>query len=76
MSEQEDSIREYLEKITVDDYEPFVTGRARGNFLDDEVYSRWAGDVETGQFPDPEDDDQEILGVRMQPIYQSCLHLC
>ncbi len=70
LSDQGDGLREYLESITVNDYEPVVTGRARGDFLDDQVYDRWVGDAETGEFPNPEDDDQDILGVRMQPIYQ------
>ena len=69
LSEQGDGLREYLESITVDDYEPVVTGRASGDFLDDQVYSLWVGDADGG-FPNPEDDDQDILGVRIPPVYQ------
>ena len=46
------------------------TGRARGNFLDDHVYSECVGDFEAGKFPNPEDDDQDVLGVKVHPIYQ------
>ena len=60
----------YLASLTVDDYEPVLTGRATGDFLDDDVYRAWAGDVDTSTFPNPEDDDQEILGVKISPIYQ------
>lgn len=60
----------YLGSLTVDDYEPVLTGRARGDFLDDDVYRRWAGDFEAGTFPNPEDDDQDILGVRIPSIHQ------
>lgn len=60
----------YLALLTVDDYEPILTGRAKGDFLDDDVYRVWAGDADTGTFPNPEDDDQEILGVKISPIYQ------
>ncbi len=68
-SEGEDS-KTYLATLTVDDYEPVLTGRAKGDFLDDDVYRAWAGDADTGRFPNPEDDDQDILGVKISPIYQ------
>jgi len=61
---------EYRKSITVTDYESFFTGRSTGNCLDDEVYSVWVGDFDECVCPDPEDDDQDSLGVRMQPIYQ------
>ena len=70
MSENDEEVDGYLKSLTVDDYEPFVTGRARGNFLDDAVYEKCAGDLEFGEFPDPEKDDQDIVGVRIPPIYQ------
>ncbi len=70
LSKQGDGIGDYVEALTVDDYEPVWTGRARGNFLDDQVYSEYVGDFEAGQFPSPDDDDQDVLGVRVQPIYQ------
>jgi len=60
----------YLKLLTVDNYEPILTGRAKGDFLDDAVYRAWAGDVDTGTFPNPDDDDQEVLGVKITPIYQ------
>lgn len=68
-SEGEDT-EAYLASLTVDDYEPFLAGRGKGDFLDDEVYRAWAGDAESGTFPNPEDDDQEVLGVKITPIYQ------
>jgi putative ATP-dependent endonuclease of OLD family len=68
-SEGEDT-EAYLTSLTVDDYEPFLAGRGKGDFLDDDVYRTWAGNAETGTFPNPEDDDQEVLGVKITPIYQ------
>lgn len=66
-----EELDKYLDALTVDDYEYALTGRARGDFLDDSVYTKWAGDAEAGVFPDPADDDQDVLGVRMQqPIHQ------
>ena len=54
LSEEDDGVGEFLKTLTVDDYEAIVTGRARGDFLDDEMYARWAGDPESEEFPDPE----------------------
>ncbi|MGD0234099.1 MAG: AAA family ATPase [Syntrophorhabdales bacterium] len=70
LSKEGDEIVEYLNGLTVDDYEPVWTGRARGNFLDDQVYSAYVGDFDEGEFPNPEDDDQDVLGVKVPPIYQ------
>jgi len=70
LSQQGEGLPEYIASITVDDYEPVVTGRAQGDFLDDEVYREWAGDADSVTFPDPENDNQDILGVRIPPIYQ------
>lgn len=68
-SESEDT-QAYLISLTVDDYEPILTGRGKGDFLDDVVYRTYVGDAETSSFPNPDDDDQEVLGVKITPIYQ------
>lgn len=70
LSQKDGGVIGYLNSLTVDDYEPVWTGRARGNFLDDHVYEAYVGDFNAGQFPNPEDDDQAVLGVKVQPIYQ------
>lgn len=62
-------IQVYLKTITIADYESVFTGRATGEFLDDAVYSAWVGNAETGSFPDPEKDDQDILGIKTQSVY-------
>lgn len=69
LSEEGTETDEYLATLTVDNYEPVVTGRATGNFLDDQVYANCVGDPDACDFPDPEDDDENILGVRISPIY-------
>jgi predicted ATP-dependent endonuclease of OLD family len=62
-------IRQRLDSLTVDDYEPIVTGRATGDFLRDDIYQQVVGNFETLTFPDPTNDDQALVGVRMPPIY-------
>jgi len=54
---------------TVDDYEPIITGRGTGDFLRDDIYDQFVGNFDTLTFPDPNNDDQALLGVRMPAIY-------
>jgi len=56
--------------IKIDDYEPILTGRGSADFLDDGQYQALAGNPETGEYPNPDDDDQERVGVRVGPLYQ------
>ena len=69
MSEAHEDVGSYLETITIDDYEPVLTGRATGDFLDDGVYDHAVGDFVFGGFPNPEDDDRDVLGVRIASIH-------
>ena len=70
LSQSEGDITEFLSTITVDNYEPVLTGRANGDFLDDETYRVCVGDFEDGAFPNPDNDDQDVLGVPIDRIYQ------
>lgn len=63
------ALPDYINSLTIDNYESILTGRATADFLDDEVYEQIAGNQDTGVFPDPEDDDQDLVGVRVGPIY-------
>jgi len=62
-------IQKYLKELTIDDYEAILTGRATADFLDDETYQQVIGDFCTFTFPDPNDDDQNLIGVRMGSIH-------
>ena len=60
----------YLQGLTTDDYEAVHSGRANADFLNDDEYAAIAGDFESFAFPDPDEDDQESLGVRTtNPIH-------
>ena len=68
-SDPED-IKEYIRAITVDDYESVFMGRGRGDFLNDSIYARFVGDLENfTNFPNPNDDDLSILGVRVNAMH-------
>ncbi len=62
-------IREHLDSITVDAYESVLTGRAEADFLEDDTYTRLVGNFEDGLFPNPDDDDQAELGVKVGPLH-------
>jgi putative ATP-dependent endonuclease of the OLD family len=66
---QVQEIQDFLKSLTINDYEPCFTGRGTGNLLDDQVYKTWVGDPETGEYPDPEKDDENVLGVRVRAVY-------
>jgi energy-coupling factor transporter ATP-binding protein EcfA2 len=65
-----EELAEYRKSITVADYESCITGRSTGDCLDDRIYRSWTGDFNECLFPNPEDEDQDSLGVRIPPIYQ------
>ena len=62
-------VEQYLNNITINDYEPFLTGRGTADFLSDDIYRNHVGDFATLTFPNPTDEDQALVGVRVFPIY-------
>ena len=63
-------VRAYLDTLTIDDYESLLTGRGEADILEDSVYASLVGDFESGTFPNPDDEDQAAIGVRVTtPIY-------
>ncbi|MEE8105917.1 MAG: AAA family ATPase [Planctomycetota bacterium] len=64
------AVQAYRETITDDRYEAVLSGRAAADFCDDDVYESVVGVFETGTFPDPDDDDAAVLGVRVSPIHR------
>lgn len=68
-TEHEDFLK-YLNELTIDDYEPVLTGRATADFLDDQIYNQIVGDFTSLTYPDPNDDDLALMGVRISPIHQ------
>ena len=62
-------VEQYLNNITIDDYEPSLTGRGTADFLSDDIYRNHVGDFATLTFPNPTDEDQALVGVRVFPIY-------
>ncbi len=59
-----------LKTLSLDDYEAVLTGRATADFNDDTAYKKIAGDLTRGVFPNPDDDDANLLGVKVYPLHQ------
>ena len=66
LSEQEDSgedLKEFIDSITIENYESIFTGRASCDFSDDQKYEEIVGDFDFEIFPDPDEDDTNVIGV-------------
>lgn len=56
-------LRNFLNEITFKDYESVFTCRLNADFNDEQQYKALVGDFEQGIFPNPEEDNQLILGI-------------
>lgn len=56
-------LRSILDEITIDDYETTFRCRGTGDFSDEAVYITHVGDFENIIFPNPEDENQQVIGV-------------
>ncbi|PEP90532.1 ATP-dependent endonuclease [Bacillus toyonensis] len=57
-----EELDEILKSITVNDYETVFTCRVNADFNDEQMYKELVGDFEQGIFPNPEEDNANILG--------------
>lgn len=55
-------------QIKLSDYEFFYTSRSQADFTNEDVYKSIVGDIEKGKYNNPEDDDQAILGGKIDII--------
>ena len=53
------------EKITLNDYEFFYTSRSQADFTDNGVYKKLVGDLENGNYADPDKVDAVLLGEKI-----------
>lgn len=58
-----EGLQAILDTITLEDYETIFLCRGSGNFNNDALYTVCVGNFSTIVFPDPEHDDQGILGT-------------
>jgi len=65
-----DEIKALLASITIDQYEVLFRARATLDLTNDAVYAAVAGDFSKLRFPNPDDDDAAVLGVKVGTIYE------
>lgn len=56
---------EERKKIKISDYEFYYTSRAQTDFTNNDIYTKIVGDLEKGQCSDPDEDDDRILGCKL-----------
>lgn len=61
-------LEEILNKISLNDYEVVYTGRGNINFSDDINYSKYVGDFENIVFPDPDNEQSDVYGIKMYGV--------
>lgn len=52
-------------KIKISDYEFYYTSRAQTDFTNNAVYTKIVGDLENGKCSNPDEDDDSILGCKL-----------
>ena len=52
-------------QIKLSDYEFYYTSRSQADFTNENVYKSIVGDICAGQYVNPEDDDQSVLGSKI-----------
>lgn len=52
-------------RIRIADYEFYFTSRAQTDFTNDTIYKKIVGDLDNGQCTNPDEDDDEILGCKL-----------
>ena len=56
-------LKTMLDELTIDDYETTFRCRGTGDFTDTDIYRTHVGDFDNIIFPNPEDEDQQVIGV-------------
>lgn len=68
--DDQDTVEEIIESISVEDYEVLFTGRASADIMDDDFYTELVGDFESGTFPSPTEIDLNLFGTRISPLHE------
>ncbi|MDR3625699.1 MAG: AAA family ATPase [Ignavibacteriaceae bacterium] len=63
-SKTQAQLNEILNNIDIDDYETIFMGRGNSDFSLDENYLKYVGDYDNISFPNPDEEQSDIYGVR------------
>lgn len=62
---QSGRFEEVRSKIKLSDYEFFYTSRSQADFTNETVYKSIVGDISSGDYANPENDDAAVLGTKI-----------
>lgn len=60
-----EAFSEIRKSINLTDYEFVYTSRSQADFTNDAVYKRIVGDIENGEYADPDEMDMSVLGAKI-----------
>lgn len=58
-------MQQILNNLTINDYETIFTGKSTADFNDNDVYTNLVGNFENVNFPNPDEFDESIYGVKI-----------
>lgn len=59
------TFKEVCSQLKLSDYEFYYTSRSQANFIDENIYKSIVGDIYASQYVDPNDDDESIIGQKI-----------
>jgi len=65
-----EEIKSFINSITIEQYAGIFRGRAAGDFSDDQTYRSIVGNFHELNFPDPNEEDSEIVGVPAAALHK------
>ncbi|MBK0379336.1 ATP-dependent nuclease [Mucilaginibacter segetis] len=61
-------LKDILDYLTINDYELTFRGRGNGDFSDDDIYRDYVGDFENIVFPNPDEQENDVYGIRLYGV--------
>lgn len=58
-------LQSILDYLTLADYEVTFRGRGNGDFSDDNIYKQYVGDFDNIVFPNPDDQETDVYGIKL-----------
>lgn len=68
-NKDQQKLEEILNAITINDYESVYHFRGTADFSDEAVYKELVGDFENINFPNPDDEKKDLLGITTSQIF-------
>ena len=60
-----EDLRKLLSSISLNDYETVFNGRGNTDFSEDDNYKKFVGDFDSIVFPDPDEEQTDVYGIKM-----------